>query len=72
VDASKSTRHLSIAKALELDAAAAQALGKLGVKVHTQVDTQSFSVIATPMQDARAKELGPSAVQLLAQILAIK
>jgi tripartite ATP-independent transporter DctP family solute receptor len=71
-DASESTRHLAIAKALELDAAAAQALGKLGVKVHTQVDKQSFSVIATPMQDAQARELGPYAVQLLAQIRAIK
>jgi TRAP-type C4-dicarboxylate transport system substrate-binding protein len=71
-DAAESTRHLAVAKALELDAAAAQALQKLGVKVHTQVDKQSFMAIATPMQDAQAKELGPYAVQLLAQIRAIK
>jgi TRAP-type transport system periplasmic protein len=71
-DAAESTRHLAITKAFELDAAAAQALGKLGVKVHTQVDKPSFSAIATPMQDAQAKELGPYAVQLLAQIRAIK
>jgi TRAP-type C4-dicarboxylate transport system substrate-binding protein len=71
-DAAESTRLLAIKKALELDAAAAQTLQKLGVKVHTQVDKQSFMAIATPMQDAQAKELGPSAVQLLAQIRAVK
>ena len=70
--AAEYTRPLTIKKALELDAAAAQALQKLGVKVHTQVDKQSFSVVATPMQDPQAKELGPYAVQLLAQIRAIK
>jgi len=71
-EAAEHTRPLTIKKALELDAAAAQALQKLGVKVHTQVDKQSFSVVATPMQDPQAKELGPYAVQLLAQIRAIK
>jgi len=71
-DVAESTRLLTIKKALELDAAAAQTLQKLGVKVHTQVDKQSFMAIATPMQDAQAKELGPSAVQLLTQIRAVK
>jgi tripartite ATP-independent transporter DctP family solute receptor len=71
-EAAEYTRPLTIKKALELDAAAAQALQKLGVKVHTQVDKQSFSTLATPMQDPQAKELGPYAVQLLAQIRAVK
>jgi len=71
-EAAEYTRPLTIKKALELDASAAQALQKLGVKVHTQVDKQSFSALATPMQDPQAKELGPYAVQLLAQIRAVK
>ena len=71
-EAAEYTRPLTIKKALELDASAAQALQKLGVKVHTQVDKQSFSALATPMQDPLAKELGPYAVQLLAQIRAVK
>src|SRR5262249_55994439 len=54
-DAAESTRHLAIAKALELDAAAAHALGKLAVKLHTQVDTPSFAGVATPTQDAQAQ-----------------
>ena len=72
VESAEYTRPLTIKKALELDAAAAQTLQKLGVKVHTQVDKQSFMAVATPMQDAQAKELGPFAVQLLAQIRAVK
>lgn len=71
-EAAEYTRPLTIKKALELDGAAAQSLQKLGVKVHTQVDKQSFSALATPMQDPQAKELGPFAVQLLAQIRAVK
>lgn len=71
-EAAESTRHLAITKALELDGAAAQSLQKLGVKVHTQVDKQSFMTVATPMQDAQAKELGVYAVQLLAQVRAVK
>jgi len=72
VEAAEYTRPLTIKKALEYDAAAAQSLQKLGVKVHTQVDKQSFMTLAKPLQDPQAKELGPSAVQLLAQIRAIK
>ncbi len=72
VEAVEYTRPLTIKKALELDAAAAQSLQKLGVKVHTQVDKQSFMVLAKPLQDPQAKELGPYAVQLLGQIRAIK
>jgi len=72
VETAEYTRPLTIRKALELDSAAAQALQKLGVKVHTQVDKQSFMALATPLQDPQAKELGPAAVQLLAQIRAVK
>jgi len=72
VETAEYTRPLTIKKALELDAAAAQALQKLGVKVHTQVDKQSFMTLAKPLQDPQAKELGPYAVQLLAQIRAVK
>ena len=72
VEAAEYTRPLTIKKALELDAAAAGALQKLGVKVHTQVDKQSFMALAKPLQDPQANELGPYAVQLLAQIRAVK
>jgi tripartite ATP-independent transporter DctP family solute receptor len=72
VDAAEYTRPLTIKKALELDAAAAQSLQKLGVKVHTQVDKQTFMTLAKPLQDPQAKELGPFAVQLLDQIRAVK
>jgi TRAP-type transport system periplasmic protein len=72
VEAAEYTRPITIKKALELDAAAAQSLQKLGVKVHAQVDKQSFMALAKPLQDPQAKELGPYAVQLLAQIRAIK
>ena len=71
-EAAESTRLLAIKKALELDTAAAQTLQKLGVKVHTQVDKQSFMTLAAPLQDPQAKELGPAAVQLLGQIRALK
>jgi tripartite ATP-independent transporter DctP family solute receptor len=72
VETAEYTRPLTIKKALELDAAAAQSLQKLGVKVHTQVDKQSFMTLAKPLQDPQAKELGPYAVQLLGQIRAVK
>jgi TRAP-type C4-dicarboxylate transport system substrate-binding protein len=59
-------------KALELNTAAIASLQKLGVKFHEQVDKKSFSVIATPLQDSQAQELGKYAVQLLALIRGIK
>jgi tripartite ATP-independent transporter DctP family solute receptor len=71
VEAAEYTRPLTIKKALELDAAAAQSLQKLGVKVHTQVDKQSFMALAKPLQEPQARELGPNALQLLAQIRTI-
>jgi len=70
-DAAEHTRLLAIQKALELDTSAAQSLQKLGVKVHTQVDKQTFMALAKPLQDPQAKELGPFAVQLLAQVRAV-
>jgi TRAP-type transport system periplasmic protein len=72
VETAEYTRPLTTRKALELDAAAVQALQKLGVKFHAQVDKQSFMVLAAPLQDPQAKELGPYAVQLLGQIRAVK
>ena len=59
-------------KALELSAAAVGALQKVGVRYHEQVDKRSFSVLAAPLQDAQAQELGKFAVQLLALIRGIK
>ena len=70
-DAAEHTRLLAIKKALELDAAA-ESLHKPGVKVHTQVDKGTFMALARPLQEPQAKELGPYAVQLLAQVRAIK
>src|SRR5262245_16197058 len=55
VEAAEYTRPLTIKKALELDATAAQALQKLGVKVHTQVDKQTFMTLAKPLQDPRPR-----------------
>jgi len=72
VEAAEYTRPLTTRKALELDAAAVQTLQKLGVKFNAQVDKQSFMVLAQPLQDPQAKELGPYAVQLLGQIRAVK
>src|SRR5215467_1364362 len=72
VEAAEYARPLTTRKALELDAAAVQTLQKLGVKFNSQVDKQSFMVLAQPLQDPQAKELGPYAVQLLGQIRAVK
>ena len=59
-------------KALELNTAAVAALQKVGVKYHERVDKRSFSVIAAPLQDAQAQELGKYAVQILALVRGIK
>jgi tripartite ATP-independent transporter DctP family solute receptor len=72
VDTAEYARPLTTRKALELDAAAVQTLQKLGVKFNAQVDKQSFMVLAQPLQDPQAKELGTYAVQLLGQIRAVK
>jgi tripartite ATP-independent transporter DctP family solute receptor len=70
--AADSSLPASSRKALELNTAAIASLRKLGVKFHSQVDKKSFSVIATPLQDAQAQELGKYAVQLLALVRGIK
>jgi TRAP-type transport system periplasmic protein len=72
VQAADYSLPLASRKALELNTAAVAALQKLGVKYHEQVDKKSFSVIATPLQDEQAKELGKYAVQLLALVRGIK
>jgi tripartite ATP-independent transporter DctP family solute receptor len=72
VEAAEYTRPLTIRRALELDAAAAQSLQKLGVMVHSKVDKQGFMALARPLQDPQAKELGPYAVELLGQIRAVQ
>jgi tripartite ATP-independent transporter DctP family solute receptor len=59
-------------KALELSTAAVASLQKVGVKYHDRVDKKSFSVIAAPLQDSQAQELGKHAVQLLALVRGIK
>ena len=59
-------------KALELSTAAVASLQKVGVKYHEQVDKKTFSVIAAPLQDSQAQELGKYAVQLLALVRGIK
>jgi tripartite ATP-independent transporter DctP family solute receptor len=59
-------------KALELSTAAVASLQKVGVKYHDQVDKKSFSVIAAPLQDSQAQELGKHAVQLLALVRGVK
>jgi len=59
-------------KALELNTAAIASLKKVGVKYVDQVDKKSFSVIAAPLQDSQAQELGKHAVQLLALVRGVK
>jgi tripartite ATP-independent transporter DctP family solute receptor len=59
-------------KALELSTAAVASLQKVGVKYHDQVDKKSFSVIAAPLQDSQAQELGKHAVQLLALVRGVR
>ncbi len=53
-------------KALREDEVEAlRTLQQLGVKYQAQVDKQSFSTLATPLQAPQAKDLGKYAVQLL-------
>jgi len=59
-------------KALELNTAAIASLKKVGVKYVDQVDKKSFSVIAAPLQDSQAQELGEFAVQILALVRGVK
>ncbi len=59
-------------KALELNTAAVASLQKVGVKYVDKVDKKSFSVLATPLQDSQAQELGKFAVQILALVRGVK
>jgi len=59
-------------KALELNTAAVASLQKLGVKYNDRVDKKTFSVIATPLQDSQAQELGKYAVQILTLVRGVK
>jgi tripartite ATP-independent transporter DctP family solute receptor len=59
-------------KALELNTAAIASLQKVGVKYVDKVDKKSFSVIAAPLQDSQAQELGKFAVQILALVRGVK
>jgi tripartite ATP-independent transporter DctP family solute receptor len=59
-------------KALELNTAAIASLKKVGVKYVDQVDKKSFSVIAAPLQDSQAQELGKFSVQILALVRGVK
>jgi TRAP-type transport system periplasmic protein len=59
-------------KALELNTAAIASLQKVGVKYVDKVDKKSFSVIAAPLQDTQAQELGKFAVQILALVRGVK
>jgi tripartite ATP-independent transporter DctP family solute receptor len=72
LDAVEYTRPLATKKALEFASSAVKTLQGLGVKWNDQVDKQSLSAVATPLQDAQARELGPYAVQLLGLFRNIK
>jgi tripartite ATP-independent transporter DctP family solute receptor len=67
-EAADSTRPRASRKALEYSTEAIKSLQRLGVKYHERVDKQSFGVLATPLQEPQAKELGPYAVELLGLI----
>lgn len=58
-------RTKTVPRSLEYDHAASDSLKKMGVEIFTDVDRQSFIVIATPIQDEQAHALGPDAVKLL-------
>jgi TRAP-type C4-dicarboxylate transport system substrate-binding protein len=64
-EAAEYTRPLSTKKALEFAGTAVKSLQALGVKWNENVDKKSLETVATPLQDAQAKELGPYAVQFL-------
>jgi TRAP-type C4-dicarboxylate transport system substrate-binding protein len=51
-------------RAFELEHAASGKLGKMGVKIVTDVDKASFQKISNPLLDKLAKELGPHAEKI--------
>ena len=58
-------------RAFELERSAAGKLGKMGVKIVTDVDKASFQKIADPYLDKLAKDLGPHAEKIKNLIRAI-
>jgi TRAP-type transport system periplasmic protein len=58
-------------RAFELERSAAAKLGKMGVKIVTDVDKAGFQKIADPYLDKLAKELGPHAEKIKTLIRAI-
>ena len=60
------------ARALALEHESQVRLQKLGVKFVTDVDLAGFIKVATPFQDAEAKNLGPNAIKVLGLIRAAK
>jgi tripartite ATP-independent transporter DctP family solute receptor len=58
-------------KAFELEHAAAGKLGKMGVKIVTDVDKAGFQKVADPLLDKQAKDLGPHADKIKDLIRAI-
>ena len=53
-----------VAKAFELEKAAAAKLKGFGVKIVEDVDKKSFATVSDPLLDKLAKELGPHADKL--------
>jgi tripartite ATP-independent transporter DctP family solute receptor len=60
------------AKALELEHQSQEKLKSMGVKVVTDVDKSGFIVVADPLLDKLAKELGPHAEKVKDLVRAIK
>jgi tripartite ATP-independent transporter DctP family solute receptor len=60
------------AQAVALDHKSLDRLRKLGVKVVTDVDKESFIKIAEPLQDKLAEKLGPGAVNVLKLVRAVQ
>jgi tripartite ATP-independent transporter DctP family solute receptor len=58
-------------RGFELEHAAAGKLGKMGVKIVTDVDKASFQKISDPLLDKLAKELGPHAEKIKDLIKAV-
>ncbi len=65
------TPPLATNKALEYSDEAVKTLQGLGVKWVAKVDKSGFQTAGKPLQDSVAKDLGSSAVQLLAQVRAL-
>jgi TRAP-type C4-dicarboxylate transport system substrate-binding protein len=58
-------------RGFELEHAAAGKLGKMGVKIVTDVDKTGFQKVADPLLDKLAKDLGPHADKIKDLIRAV-